>query len=1190
MQLIRTDATKTRNMLPWVFFALLGAFIVTVGACRPFFGPERELTQLQTVSVVILFLDENGDTQFAGEVLDSNAQYDTVGDIGEIAGLSDFDKVDPPDDIPGAVAAYKVPRGETLTVSARSAANSVFWEWAEDLDGNAVGKILTIDDDITVGAVFRPDSDILGQLEVELRADIARLNTWANSSDTIDSIGSHPFSLVVRRTGGGTQYKGQFRAPDVATAEELPGFEFQNWVITSPQRPEPEETDENPLEIVLDRDTTLEAQYQVLTHTFSTEVLPRSGWGTLDVTETYAAPDFGQSSIPEFVPWDAGNNEYLRSTEFLLSAQPQPGYRFGGFRIEETGTGGSTRRENTSPLEFALEADQTVTGLFERDYVLERVATKSRATGMPDAAAAVVRAPEGVDPDGLGSGEEFVYVLGEEVRIFEISPNGGTDSAYRGRRDLEVLFPSRDAVVYDPDPSDDTIPAVLFSAHGDDGVRAVRLDGLGGTGDLSSTLELLDWRGTEGSGRAVDLAVGSDGGGDDYLLVADGGEELRLYDLPGDSGGAAWEPVYAGDNDSFTVDDLAASSAAFSRVAAAGSRVLVVQEGPLPEFGATDPFAGDEGQLHLLSYNAGGSLTEDGDSPIGGQALGGIFPGSFTHTDEVLYRLQALRLSSDGNTGYLGFIREGFSTDGSGDVTGQELDGALYKLDINNFGSTPISNFITTEPLDAGDAVLSVDNLDFDAGGTIYATTSAAGAGTQTALRSLVTADLGSGTADTVVDNSSLQNGNGLAVVPDLEGMSNGTLDAALVADGENGLIRLDAENGGDETRFAPTRFIRGAASGTIGSTRYVAVADDGEGIRIYSDSGDGSFVQEQLLDKQSAGLRGLSFHPNGDYLLSAESAGLTVYEIAEAATPISDETGTGTYSNGAYSDGVYHAVVSPIDNSDLIIAAGSAGLRSLDDFDFADPTGGGATESEAASTEAQDMRDKLLGAEELLTRRVAALLLEDGSSQRELVLSADGEAGARIVLRDGAGSITDTAIYFADDGAAANSDLSAADAGALDPTTDTVGAAEGVGELRDVIAWTATHDGAERVFAAFASVDEGLLIAEMGTLGDLIGDTLQASKPVRLRAVPDARSVDFIDGMLVVAGGGGGTYLVDVTTIARPYVIRSYDESAFQADHTLVYGDPNGGDPPAAEAARIVIAGSDAQDYLEYLEVQLNQ
>jgi hypothetical protein len=73
---------------------------------------------------------------------------------------------------------------------------------------------------------------------------------------------------------------------------------------------------------------------------------------------------------------------------------------------------------------------------------------------------------------------------------------------------------------------------------------------------------------------------------------------------------------------------------------------------------------------------------------------------------------------------------------------------------------------------------------------------------------------------------------------------------------------------------------------------------------------------------------------------------------------------------------------------------------------------------------------------------------------------------------------------------------------------------------------------------------------------------------------------------MLVVAGGGGGTYLVDVTTTARPYVIRNYDQSAFQVDHSLVYGDPGSSNPAAAESARIVIAGSDADDYLEYLEV----
>ena len=1176
MRVIEAYATETRRLLPRVLLGLLGAWIVTTGGCRLFFGPDPQPSQVQTVAIVILFLDANGETQYATDVVESDDQYDTVGNIGAVAGLSGFPQVDPPESVPGASVAYQVPRGESLTLSARSSADSVFWEWAEDLGGNAVGKIVTVDNDLTVGAVFRPDSDILGQLNVSLTADIGRLDAWANSGDTINTLNSHPFSLVVRRTGGGTQYKGQFRAPDAQTAERLPGFEFQKWVITSPERPEPEETPENPVEIVLDRDTEMTAEYQVLTHTFSTAVFPRSDWGSLDVTATYAAPDFQMSSIPEFVPWDGGSNAYLRSTEIAINAQAEPGYRFGGFRIEETAAPGSLRTEEASSFEFSLEADQTVTGLFERDYVVQQRALKSRETGMPDAAAEVVRAPEGVDPDGTG-GEEFIYVLGEEARVFEISPTGSSDPAYRGRRDLEVIFPSRDAVVYDPGGS---AAPVLFSAHGDDGVRAVRLADLDGTGDLSPTLTLLDWQGGEGSGRAVDLAVGTPGSGNDFLLVADGGEQVRLYELSGDPGSAGWAPQYS-DTGSFTVTD-----ATFTRVAAEGTTVLVAQEGPLPEFGASDPFAGDEGQLHLLSYGAG-VLTEDGDSPIGGQALGGVFAGSVTHTDEVLYRLQALELA-DGNTGYLGFIREGFTTDGGGNVTAREVGAALYEIDINNF-STTAGDFVTAEALDGGDPVLSVDNLAFDNVDTVYATTTAAIAGTPTALRSLDVASLGTGSADTVVDSSSLQNGNGLVVVPALDGMSNGTVDAALVADGANGLVRLDAENGGDLARFAPSRFIRGMATGTTSGTRYVAIADDGEGIRIYSDSGDGSFPQEQLLQKPGTILRGLAFSPNGDYLLSSEGAGLTVYDIAATGTPIADTNGTGTYTNGAYTDGVYHAVGSSINPSDdLIVAAGSAGLRRLDNFSFSNATAG--TEGELAAADAATMRGELLGTDELVTRRVAALLVDDGGSQREIVLSADGEAGARVVLRGSDGDVVKSAVYFAgDDRPTGSPDLRAADAGALDPTADTVGAAEGVGEVRDVTAWIATQDGEERIFGAFASVDEGLLIAELGTVTELLvaSPTPEPTAPVRVRAIPDARSLDFIDGMLVVAGGGGGTHLVDVTNIARPYVIRNYDASAFQIDHVVVYADPGSSDPPAAESARLVIAGSDAQDYLEYLEVQ---
>ncbi|MFW5729653.1 MAG: hypothetical protein ACOCYG_08305, partial [Spirochaetota bacterium] len=469
---------------------------------------------------------------------------------------------------------------------------------------------------------------------------------------------------------------------------------------------------------------------------------------------------------------------------------------------------------------------------------------------------------------------------------------------------------------------------------------------------------------------------------------------------------------------------------------------------------------------------------------------------------------------------------------------------------------------------------------------TIYAITTAAG-GSQPTLRRLVAGDVGDGAADTVVDSNSLRNGNGLVVVPDLEGMTNGTVDAAVIADGDNGLVRVDAENGGDVTRFAPSRFIRGVATALVGSTRYVAVADDGEGIRIYRDPGDGSFPRDQLAQEQSTSLRGLSFDSNADYLLSAQGAGLTIYEIADASPPIADTGGTGTYENGDYTDGVYHAVTSPLNpGQDLLVAAGPAGLRSLEDLNFDDPAGGSPVESELAATEAQEMRDELLGAEELVTQRVAALLLYDGSSQGEVVVSADGDAGARVVLRDASGSVTDTAIYFADDGAAENANLRDADAGALDPTADTVSAAEGVGEVRDVIAWAGTHDGEELIFAAFASVDEGLLIAEIGTVEDLLGGSLQPTMPVRVREVADARSLGFIDGMLVVAGGGRGTDLVDVTNVARPYVIRNYNQSAFQTDHVVVYEQPGSGDP-AADSARIVIAGSDSQDYLEYLEVQ---
>lgn len=198
------------------------------------------------------------------------------------------------------------PCGETVTISANPAAGWEFVSWSGALSGNTNPAALTIDENITVTALFQQSQPLTYTVDI---------NTVGNGTAVVDPAQSSYLT--------GTLVS--------LTANPASGWEFIGWSGDL-------SGNTNPASLLIDANKTITATFQesqLITFTLGTDTV---GSGTIVANPAQSA--------------------YLTGTQVLLAATPITGWEFVGWSGDLTGT--------ANPASITMNADKVVTATFQQ--------------------------------------------------------------------------------------------------------------------------------------------------------------------------------------------------------------------------------------------------------------------------------------------------------------------------------------------------------------------------------------------------------------------------------------------------------------------------------------------------------------------------------------------------------------------------------------------------------------------------------------------------------------------------------------------------------------------------------------------------------------------------------------------------------------------------------------------------------